>query len=88
MLKEFSNPLEENYDITSSMHGDDSISTRSNPYLDELLNMVGILEDGEWLGYGITEDEYLHPTKETVAKVRAYLDKYATVNKSNDGKEL
>ena len=37
--------------------------------------MVGFLEDGEHVIYGITEEEYLHPTQETVDKIRAHLEK-------------
>lgn len=36
--------------------------------------MVGFLEDDEFIKYGITEEEYLHPTQETVDKIRTYLE--------------
>jgi len=75
VFKEFSNPLEEDYDIKSSL---DSISSNNNnisdnPYMDQLVDLVGILEDDEWLGYGMSEEEYLHPTKDTIIKVKNYL---------------
>ena len=66
---EFPNPEEVDYDITSSQ-GMGEI----NQYSMEILDMVGFLEDGEHVIYGITEEEYLHPTQETVDKIRAYLE--------------
>ena len=61
---EFPNPEELDYDITSSK-GMGEI----NQYSMEILNMVGFLEDDEFIKYGITEEEYLHPTQETVDKI-------------------
>ena len=66
---EFPNPEEADYDITSSK-GMGEI----NQYSMEILDMVGFLEDDEFIKYGITEEEYLHPTQETVDKIRAYLE--------------
>lgn len=66
---EFPNPEELDYDITSSK-GMGEI----NQYSMEILDMVGFLEDDEFTKYGITEEEYLHPTQETVDKIRTYLE--------------
>lgn len=66
---EFPNPEELDYDITSSK-GMGEI----NQYSMEILDMIGFLEDDEFIKYGITEEEYLHPTQETVDKIRAYLE--------------
>ncbi len=66
---EFPNPEELDYDITSSK-GMGEI----NQYSMEILDMVGFLEDDEFIKYGITEEEYLHPTQETVDKIRTYLE--------------
>lgn len=74
MFKEFTeypNPEELDYDITSSTKGMGEL----NQYTLEIIDMVGFLEDGEWQQYGITEEEYMHPTEETVNKVRTYLEK-------------
>lgn len=67
---EFPNPEELDYDIKSSQ-GMGEI----NQYSLEILDMVGFLEDEEYAIYGITEEEYLHPTQETVDKIRSYLEK-------------
>lgn len=75
MFKEFTeypNPEETDYDITSSTKESEEI----NQYILEIIDMVGFLEDGEWQDYGLTEEEYLNPTEETVNKVRTYLEKH------------
>lgn len=66
---EFPNPEELDYDITSSKG-----MGKINQYSMEILDMIGFLEDDEFIKYGITEEEYLHPTQETVDKIRAYLE--------------
>ena len=66
---EFPNPEELDYDIKSSK-GMGEI----NQYSLEILDMIGFLEDEEWTKYGITEEEYLHPTQDTVEKIRTYLE--------------
>ena len=78
-FKEYSNPEEADYDITSSLKGSSSeeeISKRFG-YQHALLNLIGILEDideDELMDkYGITMQEYLNPNKETLIKVREAL---------------
>lgn len=74
-FKEYSNPEESDYDITSSLNGssEEEISKRFG-YQHALLNLIGVLEDideDELLDkYGITMEEYLHPTKDVLIKVR------------------
>lgn len=67
---EFSNPESADYDITSSLQ-----EKEPNIHTLEIIDMVGFLEDGEWTMYGLTEEEYMNPTQETVDKIRAYLEK-------------
>lgn len=71
---EFPNPESADYDLTSAQ-GSPSEPTSENPYLIEIIDMVGFLEDGEWVNYGISESEYLNPTQETVDKIRKQLAK-------------
>jgi hypothetical protein len=67
-FSEFGNPEKQDYDITSSY---------DNPYQDELFELIGILEDSEYDHieelYGITEEEYMHPTSDTIEKVKERL---------------
>ncbi len=76
-FKEFSNPLEEDYDITSSLKNNDDPVTSKEDYGLELMNLIGILEDvtSEDLEreFGITLEEYEHPTKEVVERVKTNL---------------
>ena len=74
-FKEFDNPEAKDYDIASSLKGKDSSKQlSSSPYIFELIELVGILEDGEWLQFEISEEEYMHPTKETIDKVRMVIE--------------
>ena len=71
-FKEFTNPEENDYDINSSLNNfNNSVSV--NPYSEQLVDLIGILEDvsEEELQeqYGISMNEYLHPTEETINKV-------------------
>ncbi len=74
-FKEFTNPEENDYDIKSSLDGLDSFNniTSVNPYTMQLIDLIGILEDVTEQDlqeqYGISMNEYLHPTKETIDKV-------------------
>ena len=71
-FKEFTNPEEKDYDIKSSFNGYNS-SVQINPYSEQLDDLIGILEDvtEEELQeqYGISMNEYFHPTEETINKV-------------------
>ena len=71
-FKEFTNPEEKDYDINSSLNRfNNSVSV--NPYSEQLIDLIGILEDvsEEELQeqYGISMNEYFHPTEETINKV-------------------
>lgn len=73
-FKEFSDPLAKDYDITSSYDEVVSNTYAENNYTEELINLIGVLEDGDDpLSYGITWEEYLHPTAETISKVKEAL---------------
>lgn len=71
-FKEFTNPEGKDYDINSSYNSFNS-SVQINPYSEQLDDLIGILEDitEEELQeqYGISMNEYLHPTEETINKV-------------------
>ena len=71
-FKEFTNPEEKDYDINSSLNNfNNNVSV--NPYSEQIFNLIGILEDAteEELQekYGISMNEYLHPTEDTINKV-------------------
>ena len=74
-FKEYTNPEEKDYDINSSLNSfNNSASSASvNPYSEQLIDLIGILEDvtEEELQeqYGISINEYLHPTENTINKV-------------------
>lgn len=77
-FKEFSNPLENDYDINHSYEEEKvNNSTISNPYIELLIDMIGILEDVTeeelYEAYGISEQEYLNPTRDTIIKVKEKL---------------
>ena len=71
-FKEFTNPEKMDYDITSSLNSINN-TTSVNHYSEQLVDLIGILEDitEEELQeqYGISMNEYLHPTEETIIKV-------------------
>ena len=71
-FKEFTNPEERDYDINNSLSSMNNISS-VNSYSEQLCDLIGILEDvtEEELQeqYGISMNEYLHPTEETIIKV-------------------
>ena len=71
-FKEFTNPEEKDYDINSSLNNfNNNVSV--NPYSEQIFILIGILEDAteEELQekYGISMNEYLHPTEDTINKV-------------------
>ena len=67
-FREFINPESYDYDISSSLN-----SNINNPYDEQLIGLIGILEDvsEEKLleEYDITYEEYLHPNEATIDKV-------------------
>lgn len=78
-FREFSSPEGNNYDINSSFNslGQVSNSNQDNIYSQQLMDLVGILEDvteSKLLeDYGITLQEYYQPSEETITKVRQHL---------------
>ena len=72
-FKEFTNPEEKDYDINSSLESSTYNNQTFNPYSEQLDDLIGILEDvtEEELQeqYGISMNEYFHPTEETINKV-------------------
>ena len=71
-FKEFTSPEERDYDINSNLNSfNNSVSV--NHYSEQLIDLIGILEDvsEEELQeqYGISMNEYLHPTEDTINKV-------------------
>lgn len=81
-FREFSNPEGKDYDISSSLN-DDNYSSNSqdiqdaNKYYLQLYELIGILdyEENELIeNYGITMQEYLNPTAETIQKVSEKLN--------------
>ncbi len=73
-LKEFSNPEAKDYDINSNFGEAQTNSATENPYIEQLIELIGILEDvtEEELqqNYGISITEYFNPTAETISKVK------------------
>lgn len=69
-FREYTNPEQNNYDITSGLN---SYNYNENVYSEQLMDLIGILEDISdeelYEQYGITEEEYLNPTAETIEKV-------------------
>ncbi len=73
-FKEFSNHESKDYDINSSFGEAQLNSATGSPYVEQLIDLIGILEDvtEEELqqNYGISITEYLHPNAETISKVK------------------
>jgi len=72
-FREFSNPEEADYDISTALSSNSGYTNINNPYDEQLVGLIGVLEDvseKELLEkYGITYEEYLHPTEATIDKV-------------------
>ena len=81
-FKEFSNPENKDYDITSSLNYMDNSNSSYNPYSEQLIDLIGVLEDvsEEELQeqYGISMEEYLKPTADTVRIVEQRLNERAS----------
>ena len=87
MFKEFSNPESADYDITSSLRisnsEEKSINKKKeqqNKILMEIADLIGFFEDDEYLKYGITKEESLNPTIDTLKKIKETLK---SINKPN-----
>lgn len=73
-FNEFVNPEEKSYDINASLNSNfNTKEDKINIYSEQLLDLIGILEDvtEEELinNYGISLQEYFEPTAETIEKV-------------------
>ena len=77
-FKEYNNPENKDYDITSSLNYNKNTGNNINPYSEQLINLVGILEDvnEEELQeqYGISVNEYFNPNAEVIEKVTERLN--------------
>ncbi|MGM9881321.1 MAG: hypothetical protein ACI31S_00555 [Bacilli bacterium] len=81
-FREYGNPEERDYDIKSGLNDNYSSSSQNiqevNKYSMQLFNLIGILEDFDETelieNYGITVQEYLRPTAETIQKVSEKLN--------------
>lgn len=79
-FSEFDNPEAKDYDLHThgQNHEDELNKMMSDKYQDELMDLIGIVEDIDDNDiveeYGITLDEYDHPTAETIKKVKAKLE--------------
>lgn len=80
-FREFSSPEADDYDITSSMDESRATLKRDNNLMIELIDLVGILEDEEWISYGMSEEEYMNPTRATIEKVKKVLQEQNTEKK-------
>ena len=72
-FKEFTNPEKKDYDIINDLNSTNNSITLLNPYSEQLCDLIGMLEDVNEYDlqeqYGISMNEYLHPTQETINKV-------------------
>ena len=79
-FSEFDNPEAKDYDLHThgQNHEDELDKMMSDKYQDELMDLIGIVEDIDTINmveeYGITEEEYFNPTAETIKKVKAKLE--------------
>lgn len=76
-FKEFTNPEETDYDIMISLEGNTNSDGDDNPYVEEQMNLIGLLEDVNetkvLATYGITAEKYFHPTKESITRLKSTL---------------
>lgn len=76
-FKEFTNPEEKDYDINSSFSKTErakkaSRENKINQSFIELLGILGFPKLYELAPYGITEEEYKHPSLDTIKKLKEY----------------
>ena len=77
-FREYQNPEESDYDITSSLKtSSENNKQNQKDYSYLLADLIGILKDVEEEEfieeYGITMQEYLHPNKQVLLKVKQAL---------------
>ena len=72
-FKEFTNPEEKDYDITSSHDSAERVKVdKIHQDFTELLGDLGFPELYELAPYGITNEEYNHPSLTTIKKLKEY----------------
>ena len=76
-FKEFTNPEEKDYDITSSLDAAERAKREAkvdkiHQDFTELLGDLGFPELYELAPYGIADEEYTHPSLDTVKKLKEY----------------
>lgn len=76
-FKEFTNPEEKDYDITSSFSKTErakktSRENKISQIFTESLGNLGFPELYELAHYGITDEEYNHPSLTTIKKLKEY----------------
>lgn len=76
-FKEFTNPEEKDYDITSSFSKTERAKktlreNKISQIFTELLGNLGFPELYELAPYGITDEEYTHPSLTTIKKLKEY----------------
>ncbi len=76
-FKEFTNPEEKDYDITSSLDAAERAKRETkvdkiHQDFTELLGDLGFPELYELAPYGITNEEYNHPSLDTIKKLEEY----------------
>lgn len=76
-FKEFTNPEEKDYDITSSLDAAERAKREAkvdkiHQDFTELLGDLGFPELYELASYGITKEEYTHPSLTTIKKLEEY----------------
>ena len=76
-FKEFPNPEEKDYDITSSLNATERTQRETkvdkvHQDFTELLGNLGFPELYELAPYGITDEEYTHPSLTTIKKLKEY----------------
>ena len=74
---EFTNPEEKDYDITSSLDAAERAKRevkvdKIHQDFTELLGDLGFPELYELAHYGITDEEYTHPSLDTIKKLEEY----------------
>ena len=79
-FSEFDNPERQDYDINRvsvEKRNDELNQMIENDYDEQLIDLIGIVEDIDEEDfenvYGITVEEYNHPTAETIRKVKEKL---------------
>jgi hypothetical protein len=60
-------------DNLDSFYSENMPTKEDDKYFLQLIDLVGFLENDEYLKYGLTLEEYLHPTESVILKVEKYL---------------